>query len=112
MATIEQEILGDCEPAQRYDRLLTHCGELADRWIGLTNLESVSAKALINNDGFRALRICLTMILDSVPARTRPEYLDHFRELFTRIEELRSDPNSDVIKAFVGTLRNTFRLPR
>ena len=111
IATIEGEVLDDCPPSERYDRLLAHCGELADRWIGFATLGTASPKALINNDGFLALRACLGMALDAGSNDKSKEHLDHLREMLARLTKLCVEPDGDDMKYCVSALRNLFALP-
>lgn len=108
---IEDEIAGSRDPQERYDRLLKHAGELADRWIGFATMRNISAKARIANDGFRALQVSLRMSLDSsrhVEASAKLRF--NLETLIAKTSALTQSCNDSAIEELIDLLKETLLL--
>lgn len=110
IAAIEEEVLSHCGVNERQQCLMVHCAELADRWIGLANLETVSSTARVQNDSFEALRICLTMVRRAIQSNETSDQFKIWDALIKNMDQLRRDPEQESIKSFVKTLQEVFGL--
>lgn len=107
---IESEIAALAEPKRRYEHLFQHCRELAERWSAFAKLGTISAEALIANDLFRALTVCLRMTLESL-SRANLDYDRPNLELLVAMTcDLDRGCDHATIKRFDDLLRTTFTL--
>ncbi len=105
---IEDEIAGYHDSEQRYARLMKHSAELADRWIGFATVGTISARARVANDLFRALQVSLQMTLDSLRGtETRTKTRDDLELLISKASRAAQSSDNAAIEGLIDLLNST-----